>query len=117
VPPVNTPDTLIDPTHWQPLRSATGVVQQFLAPHWRLVKPFALTSADQFRPRPPALYPDERYVRESEALRRVSATLGDRVKAIAEYWAGGPGSETPPGHWSLLAQSVSRRDGTIAPPT
>jgi hypothetical protein len=29
---------------------------------------------------------------------------------MAEYWSDGPGSETPPGHWSLLAQGVSRRD-------
>jgi hypothetical protein len=30
---------------------------------------------------------------------------------ISEYWADGPGSETPPGHWCLLAQGISRRDG------
>ena len=29
---------------------------------------------------------------------------------IAEYWADGPGTETPPGHWCLLAQWVSARD-------
>lgn len=30
---------------------------------------------------------------------------------IAEYWADGPKSELPPGHWDLFAQFVSRRDG------
>jgi hypothetical protein len=29
---------------------------------------------------------------------------------IAEYWADGPRSELPPGHWNLFAQFVSRRD-------
>ena len=29
---------------------------------------------------------------------------------IAEYWADGPSTETPPGHWNLLAHFVSRRD-------
>jgi hypothetical protein len=29
---------------------------------------------------------------------------------IAEYWADGPHSELPPGHWNLFAQFVSRRD-------
>jgi hypothetical protein len=38
-----------------------------------------------------------------------SASLTDRKKMIAEYWADGPGSELPPGHWNLLAQWVSRR--------
>jgi hypothetical protein len=108
--PLNTADVMVDPNRWQPLRSATGVVQQALTPHWGLVTPFALTSPDQFRPRLPTMYPDETYTRQIEALRRISATLGDREKAIAEYWADGPGSETPPGHWSLLAQGVSRRN-------
>ena len=30
---------------------------------------------------------------------------------IAEYWADGPHSELPPGHWTLFAEFVSRRDG------
>jgi hypothetical protein len=29
---------------------------------------------------------------------------------IAEYWADGPHSELPPGHWDLFGQFVSRRD-------
>jgi hypothetical protein len=29
---------------------------------------------------------------------------------IAEYWADGPRSELPPGHWDLFAQFVARRD-------
>ena len=29
---------------------------------------------------------------------------------IAEYWANGPRTETPPGHWALFGQFVSRRD-------
>jgi hypothetical protein len=41
---------------------------------------------------------------------RLSAGLTDRQKMIAEYWADGPSTETPPGHWNLLAHFVSRRD-------
>ena len=108
--PVNAPETLTDPNRWQPLRSSTGVPQSFLAPHWGHVVPFGLTSAAQFRPRPPAQYPDSRYRRQAEKIVELSAALGDREKAIAEYWADGPSTETPPGHWNLLAQFVSRRD-------
>ncbi|MDQ4019818.1 MAG: vanadium-dependent haloperoxidase [Actinomycetota bacterium] len=32
---------------------------------------------------------------------------GDWARAIAEYWADGPRSETPPGHWNALANEVS----------
>jgi hypothetical protein len=36
--------------------------------------------------------------------------LGEEQKAIAAYWADGPGTALPPGHWYLLAQHVSERD-------
>jgi hypothetical protein len=108
--PVNPPDTLLDPDRWQPLRGPDGAVQTSLAPHWRLVTPFALELADQFRPPAPAQYPQRRYWRQAEEILSLSASLTDREKVIAEYWADGPGSETPPGHWNLFAQFVSARD-------
>jgi len=108
--PVNSPTVLVDPNRWQPLVTPAGTPQVFLAPHWRNVVPFALTAADEFRPRAPADYPSAQYFEQAEAIRRLNARLDDRRKAIAEYWADGPGTETPPGHWTRLAQFVSRRD-------
>jgi len=32
---------------------------------------------------------------------------GDFYRAIAEFWADGPSSETPPGHWNVLANAAS----------
>ena len=32
---------------------------------------------------------------------------GDFARVIAEFWADGPNSETPPGHWHVLANEVS----------
>ncbi len=108
--PVNSPDRLTDPNRWQPLRNADGSPQVFTAPHWRLVTPFALTSLGQFRPPPPPQYPDPRYRDEADAVLRMSADLTDREKAITEYRADGPNTETPPGHWALLAQALAARD-------
>ena len=31
----------------------------------------------------------------------------DYGRVVAEYWADGPDSETPPGHWNVLANKVS----------
>jgi hypothetical protein len=107
--PVNTPGHLADPARWQPLATPTGA-QTFLAPHWRHVTPFALESASQFLPRRPAPFPSLRYVLQAKAIVGLSAGLTDRQKMIAEYWADGPSTETPPGHWNLLAHFVSRRD-------
>ena len=85
--------------------------QSCLGAHWPRVIPFALASADQFRPPPPILFPDGRYRQQAEELIRQSASLGDREKVIAEYWADGPMTVLPPGHFNLFAQYVSLRDG------
>ena len=37
--------------------------------------------------------------------------LADFGRSIAEYWADGPTSETPPGHWNLLANAVQDTPG------
>jgi hypothetical protein len=47
--------------------------------------------------------------------------LADFARALAEYWADGPKSETPPGHWNVIANEVSDnldelRMGGEAPP-
>ena len=33
--------------------------------------------------------------------------VGDFSRALTEYWADGPKSETPPGHWNVIANEVS----------
>ena len=35
----------------------------------------------------------------------------DFARALAEYWADGPKSETPPGHWNVIANGVSDAPG------
>jgi hypothetical protein len=36
-----------------------------------------------------------------------SVLRGDFARVLAEYWADGPASETPPGHWNTIANGVS----------
>src|SRR5437879_8799368 len=73
-----------------------------------------MSSADEFLPfiarLGPALYPSKTYLEQAEDLIAISAGLTARQKMIAEYWADGPHSELPPGHWELFAQFVSVRD-------
>ena len=37
--------------------------------------------------------------------------LADYARVLAEYWADGPKSETPPGHWNVIANQVSDAPG------
>jgi hypothetical protein len=115
--PVN-PATVSNVNFWQPLQytDATGafVTQGFLGAFWNRVTPFAMTSGDQFRTAAaqfgPALSNSAAFVTQARALVDISANLTDEQKMIAEYWADGPRSETPPGHWSLFGEFVSARD-------
>jgi hypothetical protein len=111
--PVNSADTLTDPNRWQPVRISNGVslvVPKFLTPHWGRVIPFALTDGAVLRPPAPAQYPHGSYVAQANHILHLNAHLTDRQKMTSEYWSDGPRSETPPGHWNLLAEWVSRRD-------
>ncbi|RJL25107.1 vanadium-dependent haloperoxidase [Bailinhaonella thermotolerans] len=121
--PVNPPmavaeplGAVTDPGRWQPLtyrnRAGALVTPPFLAPHWGTVASFSGRARDlaDAVPAPPAYGTEEHRAQAGEIV-ALTASLDDRRKAIAEYWADGPASETPPGHWSLFAQQVSARDG------
>jgi hypothetical protein len=109
---------ILDPNRWQPLQyadvSGAFVTQQFVGAQWYKVTPFALRSGDEFRGRlaleGPALYGSAEFREQAAELVSLSAGLTDEQKMMAEYWADGPNSELPPGHWNLLAQYVSARD-------
>lgn len=38
---------------------------------------------------------------------------GDFARVLAEFWADGPSSETPPGHWHVLANEVTDAPGLV----
>jgi len=107
----------LDPNHWQPLTYFNGtmtVTPSFVGAQWFEVTPFAMKSADEFLSFisrfGPAVYPSQTYLEQAQALVAISAGLTDTQKMIAEYWANGPHTELPPGHWDLFAQFVSARD-------
>lgn len=116
--PVNTPNQIVDPNRWQPLRVSSGPggnanQQQYLVPHWGLVIPFALESGSQLRPTigPKTTTSDPQgYIDQAQQILDIKASLTDTQKAIADYWSDGPSTETPPGHWNLFAHFVSERD-------
>jgi len=107
---------------WQPLplpgqsETASPVERQKPAlPHWRNVTTFGLPANWQYNrdyaAPGTAVNNGNGYKQEARDIAGYVANLNDERKACAVYWADGPGSETPPGHWSLIAQAVSRRDG------
>ncbi len=125
-PPIMVTSTFVysDANRWQPLITpsgssqggacdpdAPGMLQKHVVPHFGGVMPFALYDGPVITPtRGPAVYPSREFELQATELVTTSAALDDEKKVIAEYWADGPASELPPGHWSLIAMYVSARD-------
>lgn len=106
--------------------AATYADQTALTPQWGSVKPFALASGDRFRPpAPPQLGDfspytdalgnvttgDQAYRDQVAEVLAISGTLTAEQKVVAEYWADGPRTESPPGHWNQIAQDIALREG------
>jgi PAP2 superfamily len=103
-----------NPDRWQPLGYEDAVrtlqVPSFIGPHWEKVRPFALSSAEQFRPSSPAELTSQSFLDQARHVIGIQERLETKHKVIAEYWADGPSSELPPGHWELFAIFISNRD-------
>ncbi|MBM4408044.1 MAG: phosphatase PAP2 family protein [Chloroflexi bacterium] len=74
-------------------------------------KPWLMASGDQFRPGPPPVFRSAQWQAEADEVVRVNANLTDDQVRIARFWADGPGTDTPPGHWLRIAIEMIRRDG------
>lgn len=112
--PRNSPEQVVDGLTWLPITFTDAKGKQFtpgfLTPHWYRVKPFALTSADQFRAPPPPQFGSEQLKQEVEEAIKVNAELTLQQKATVEFMRDGPRSTGQSGHWLQFAQDLSRRD-------
>lgn len=83
---------------------------------WPYVAPFGVTSGSQFRPAgPPALNSAAYQSAFNEVLslgRSNSTTRTADQTQVADFWADGSGTATPPGHWNEIATQVALQQGT-----
>ena len=102
-----------DPGFWQPTPPANAPA---LLPQWAIVTPFAMITPEQFRPDPPPPLDSDRWASDYNLTKDLgSATSTVRTPeqtAIAQFWADGAGTVTPPGHWNVIAQDVGEQMGT-----
>lgn len=101
------------PGDWQPTPSAFR--QDPLLPQWPFVTPFTMSSGAQFRPAGPAALGSVAYTNAFDEVKAIgeltSLTRTPDQTQIAFFWADGPGTATPPGHWNEIAQDVSIQQG------
>ena len=103
---------------WEPLTTpqfingSGAITRPYATPHMSQVIPFALTSADQFRPRGPpvrGLTAPGRFTFEEQHTQVLtnSSVLDDRQKIIAEFWAPDPlAFGNPPNMFNLFAMNA-----------
>ncbi|MFF5208969.1 vanadium-dependent haloperoxidase [Streptosporangium sp. NPDC000396] len=106
------------PGSWRPTGSTAA-----LNPNWARLRPFAMTSATQFRPRPPAGFTSyDQLLRSPEYASQVnevkslgSATSTTRTAEqtqVAHFWANDlDGTYKPPGHLLDITATVSKLKG------
>lgn len=101
-----------NPGDWVP--TPPGFLSPVL-PQWPEVTPFAMTTSDQFLPVAPPSLTSTEYAKALNEVKSIgSATSTTRTAdqtAIARFWANGPGTSTPPGHWNVVAEIVSQNRG------
>ena len=90
-----------------------------LTPQWRYVTPFCLPDLASFLPPPPPALDSVEY---AEALNQVKA-IGGKISVvrtaeqgqIAVFWSDFSYTSMPPGHWHIIAATISRdRNNTLA---
>ncbi len=85
-----------------------------LLPFWGKVKPFVMTSPDQFRaPPPPALDSKEFAEELAYVVRRGARDDYERTEyetLSTAFWNDDLGTCTPPGHWNMIALDLARRN-------
>jgi len=98
------------PGEWVPTAPAYAAA---VLPQWPNVKPWTLTAPDQFRPKAPPSLTSSVYAKALNEVQSIgSATSTTRTAdqtAIARFWAGSPGTATPPGQWNMIAQGVAEQ--------
>jgi hypothetical protein len=104
-----TPGT--DPGDWQPTPPTNAAA---LLPGWGDVTPFGIGRVANFVPNGPPKLSGAKWAAEFNEVKDLgSATSTTRTAdqtAIAQFWADGAGTFTPPGHWNAIAADLVEDD-------
>jgi membrane-associated phospholipid phosphatase len=95
----------VAPGLWIPTPPALAAPLEPLVGTWRT---WNLGSGSQFRPGPPPAAGSSGYAAEIREVYDVSRSLTAEQKRIADLWADGAGTATPPGHWNRIALELIR---------
>lgn len=114
--PLPGPFSSTEPGRW---RETPAGFRPAVLPHMAKVRPFAMTSCDQFRAPPPPAVNSKQHADEIAEVARVGARDGaertDDQTLSTPFWADDLGTATPVGHWNVIAQDLARRHNLSVP--
>lgn len=96
-------------------------------PHWNRIRPFAIDSANQFKPLPPtpfSIKENSQFYKEAKEIRDMGVNLTEEQRNIASFWDCNPfvmnvrghvmfasKKISPGGHWINIAADACRKSG------
>ncbi len=97
----------VEPLKWTPIHT-----NFYLTPHWGSVNGFLSESKlDSFTSFVERFLDGIDFQNEVYKVFQTSLTMKDKEKCIAEFWAGGKNTITPPGFWNLFLISYYEKYG------
>jgi hypothetical protein len=109
---------LRDINSWQALKVPTSTngttIQKWAAPmafNARMFASMRLADIDLQGPAFLNTSSNQDALTQNALVLNISSTLNDRQKVIAEFWADGPGTTNPPGHWYNIAITLATQNG------
>jgi membrane-associated phospholipid phosphatase len=99
---------------WQPTPPGFLPPLEPTAGSWRT---WHLRRGDVYRPPPPPRPGEHRYAAQVAQVYAVAGSLTPEQAATATFWADGPGTVTPPGHWNKIAFDLLRQHRLGLPET
>ena len=90
--------------HWENLEKPIRPVG--ITPLFGRVKPWCIPNVAAVRPVPPPAPGSAEFERAAAELREIADNLTEKQRAIANFWADGIGTYTPPGHWNRFAGAL-----------
>ena len=99
----------VGPGYWIP--TPPGFIYPPLEPLAGTWRTWNLSNGSQLSAGPPPAYGSPAFLAELNEVYDVSQSLTDEQRRIADFWADGPGTATPPGHWNAIAVELVTADG------
>jgi hypothetical protein len=94
--------------HWQ---RTPPDYREPLLPEWANIRPFALRDVNEFHPPDPPELGSAQFIAAYSEVKdfgaKQSAVRSPEQTQIAQFWADGDGTVTPPGHWNRIAAGVA----------